>query len=128
VTRTTGFYANYSRAVNSGSGVIFGAITDSLGAGMSRPINRDWSASLQVGYSHSLGLAPLDGVIPVYDATFGGAQVARRLGEKFSVFGSYTAISQSTNQSASQFGAFSGLNNVFSFGITFAPRPLIHGQ
>lgn len=127
-TRTTGLYAGYSRSVNSGSGVIFGAITDSVSGGMNRPINNDWNLGLQIGYSHNVGLAPVSGVIPIYDATFGGAQIGRRLTETLSCFASYTAISQSSNQAASQFDAFNGLNNVFSFGITFAPAPIMRGR
>lgn len=127
-TRTTGFYANYSRAVNSGSGIIFGALTDSVAAGMSQPIGEDWNFGLQLGYSHNVGLAPIDGGIPIYDATFGGVQIGRRLTQSLSCFGSYTAMSQTENQAASQFGAFNGLNNVFSFGITFAPAPLMKGR
>ena len=55
-TRTTGLFANYSRSVNGGSGVIFGALSDTVRLGMNRPINRDWILGLQVSYSHNVGL------------------------------------------------------------------------
>jgi hypothetical protein len=127
-TRTTGLFASYSRSVNAGSGVIFGALTDTATAGMSRPINRDWILGLDVGYSHNVGLAPINGVIPVYDSVFGAAQVSRRLTETLSLYGSYTAISQSENQAAQQAAVFNGLNNIISIGITFAPAPLLGGR
>ena len=127
-TRTTGFYASYSRAVNAGSGVIFGALTDTVSAGMNRPIDRNWSVGLNLGYSHNVGLTPLAGGIPTYDSVYGGAQVSRLLTESLSTYASYTAISQSENQAAQQGAAFSGLNNVFSIGITFAPAPLNRGR
>lgn len=128
-TRTTGFYGGYARSINGGSGIIFGAISDTVSAGMNRPINRDWNLGLQVSYSHNVGLVPIDGATPKYDATFGAAQVSRRLTETLSCYGSYTAISQSAqNQPAGVSAAFNGLNNIFAFGITFAPAPLIRGR
>jgi hypothetical protein len=128
-TRTTGLFASYNRSINGGSGVIFGALSDTVTAGMNRPINRDWILGLDLGYSHNAGLTPVDGVIPTYDTVFGSAQVSRRLTDKLSMYASYTGISQSTkNQPAQQLAVFNGLNNIFSIGITFAPAPLISGR
>lgn len=129
-TRTTGFFASYNRSITAGSGVIFGALTDSVTVGLNHPINRDWVLGLNVGYSHNVGLTPIDGVIPAYNSIFGGAQVSRRLTESLSMYASYTAISQSetNNQPAGQFAVFNGTNNIFSIGITFAPAPLLKGR
>jgi hypothetical protein len=128
-TRTTGFFAGYSRAVNGGSGVIYGALTDSVSAGMNRPIDRNWILGLSAGYSHNRGLAPIEGAYPAYNSIFGGAQVSRRLTESFSLFGSYTGISQSQSSQVTGPGfAFNGLTNIFSVGITFAPAPLLGGR
>jgi hypothetical protein len=128
-TRTTGFYGSYDRSVNGGSGIIFGALTDSVTAGMNRPINRDWTLGLQATYSHSVGLSPVDGLIPSYNSMFGGAQVARRITESLSCYASYTGISQSEKNQPTALGpAFNGTNNIFGFGITFAPAPLLSGR
>jgi hypothetical protein len=126
-TRTTGLFASYDRSVTGGSGVIFGALTDTLTVGVNRPLNRDWILGLDLGYSHNVGLAPVEGVIPSYDTVFGAAQISRRLTETLSTYASYTAISQSTNnQPTQQLAVFNGLNNIFSIGISFAPAPLIN--
>jgi hypothetical protein len=128
-TRTTGFYGSYDRSVNGGSGIIFGALTDSVAAGMDRPINRDWTVGLQATYSRSVGLIPVNGLVPSYNAIFGGAQVSRRITESLSCYGSYTAISQSGKNQPTALGpAFNGTNNIFGFGITFAPAPLLSGR
>jgi hypothetical protein len=127
-TRTTGLFAGYSRAVNGGSGAIYGALTDTVWAGMSRPINHDWILGLNLGYSHNRGLASIEGQYPTYNSVYGGAQVSRRLTESFSLFGSYTAISQSQNHAPGSQFAFNGFNNIFSVGITFAPAPLMGGR
>lgn len=128
-TRTTGFSAGYSRQVNGGSGIIFGALTDSVTASMSRPINRDWITSFQVGYSRSVGLAPINGAFPKYDSLFGAAQVSHRLSETMSLFASYSPLWQSAqNQPYYSTAAFNGTNHIFSVGITFAPAPLLSGR
>ena len=128
-TRTTGLSASYDRSINGGSGVVFGAISDTVTLGMNRPINRDWILGMDVGYSHNVGLTPIAGVVPSYDTVFGAAQVSRRLSDSLSMYASYTAISQSAkNQSAAQAAVFNGLNNIFSIGITFAPAPLMSGR
>jgi hypothetical protein len=126
-TRTTGFYGSYSRGVNAGSGVIFGALSDTADAGLSHPINRDWDLGLQVGYSHNAGLVPVNNAVPSFDSVYGSAQVSRRITETLSAYGSYSGISQSAkNQPIGSETAFNGLNNVFSIGITFAPAPLVN--
>jgi len=128
-TRTTGLFASYARSVNGGSGVIFGALTDTFSGGMNRPINRDWIVGLNLGYSHDVGLAPVNGLYPSFNSVYGGAQVSRRLTDSLSLYGSYTAISQSIkNQPGYETTAYNGLNNIVSIGITFAPAPLTSGR
>ncbi len=128
-TRTTGVFATYDRSVNGGSGVVLGALSDTVTVGMSRPINRDWILGMDVGYSHNLGLTPIAGVVPSYDTVFGAAQVSRRLTETLSMFASYTGISQSAkNQPVGQPNVFTGINHVFSIGITFAPAPILSAR
>ena len=83
--------------------------------------------AFQVNYSHDVGLAPIDNLIPTYNSVTGSAQVSRRLTETLSLFASYSAIAQSAkNQPAGFENAFDGLNHIVSIGITFAPAPLIN--
>ena len=128
-TRTTGFSGSYSRSVNGGSGVLFGSLTDNVAATMNRPINRDWISSFQLGYNHNVGLAPINGVTPRFDSVFGSAQVSHRLTETLSLYASYTPTWQKgKNAPAYGVSTFSGFNNIFAVGITFAPAPLIRGR
>lgn len=128
-TRTTAFYAAYTRAVNAGSGIIFGGRTDGLSAGMNRPIDRNWAMSLQVSYSHTVGLTPLNNAIPRYNSTFGAVQVTHRLTDTLSAYGSYTGMGQSANNPSPLVGAaFNGINHILAVGITFAPAPLLRGR
>ena len=127
-TRTTGFFAGYSRGVNAGSGVIYGSLSDIVTAGANRPLGRDWVLGLNGGYSHNTSLASYSGLLPKFQDEYGAAQLSRRISESLSAFASYTAIHQTTNNVAGVPQVFSGFNNTFSIGITFAPRPLIRGH
>lgn len=126
-TRTTGFYANYVRGINAGSGVLYGALSDTVTVGMNRPINRDWSLGINGGYSRSAELVS-SGLAPTYKSGFGGIQISRRISESLSAYGSYTGIDQSDDNQPGSTNAFNGLNQTISVGITFAPQPLIRGH
>lgn len=126
-TRTTGINAAYTRGVNAGSGVTFGAMTNTVTLGMTRPINRDWQLGIDGDYSRSVGLAKYLGVLPVYDTAFGAAQVSRRLTESLSCYGSLTVTHQSSPNNIG-INAFNGTYQVIGFGVTFAPAPLNSGR
>ena len=132
----------FSRGANGGSGVQPGAISDNLSAIAYRSFGRDWSASANVGYFHTSGLS--DGPAPVnlgiigyntlgnIDGIFGGAQVSRRLGERFSAYAGYNGTSQSYSNSANATSvapyALNGLIQTFSLGVSFFPRSVNLGR
>ena len=132
--RLNGFNASYARAVNGGSGVIFGAITDTVGGGLTHPFSREWLFGVNGSFSRSVGLAPVFGALPKITNEYGGVQLSRRLSENLSVYASYTAINQSVSgysglaQLLGIPAPFNGFNNIGSVGITFAPPPLNRGH
>jgi hypothetical protein len=127
-TRTTGFYADYERGVNAGSGVLYGALSDAVRAGMNRPINRDWVLGISAGFSRSVELVGSQQFSPTFKNVFGGVQISRRISESLSAYGSYTGMDQSIQNGPGISNAFNGINQTFSVGITFAPPPLIRGH
>ncbi|CAN5519532.1 hypothetical protein BH10ACI4_BH10ACI4_01520 [soil metagenome] len=108
----------YTRGVNSGSGLQIGSIADSLSGQVGRGWGRDWSGSLSGSYARTTGLALSGTVTSIY----GGAQLTRRLGQKFSAYMSYTAIQQSAPSSLVGLNAYNGLTHSIGVGVTFAPR------
>jgi hypothetical protein len=127
---------NYSRGVNNGSGVLPGALSDSVVASAGRNFGRDWVVGLSASYTHSAGLAQsLNGTSlvttnTIYDTVYGGAQVTRRISPHFSGYASFTAASQSINNLVEPV-APNILNSnfqTFGFGITFTPRSTNLGQ
>ncbi|HTV07970.1 MAG TPA: hypothetical protein VMD97_02870 [Candidatus Aquilonibacter sp.] len=127
-TRTTGFSAGYTRGVNAGSGVLYGALSDTVTAGMNRPINRDWTLGVDGGFSRSAELVAAQQAAPTFRSVYGGIQISRRITETLSAYASYTGIHQSFENQPGVTNAFNGLNQNFAVGITFAPPPLLRGH
>jgi hypothetical protein len=126
---------NYTRGVNAGSGVLTGALSDSVYASVGHTYGRKYVASLTMGYSHSSGLGQLvtgaTSFIPVhetYDTFFGGVQVRRGFGPHLSGYASYTVQSQSNNLPVGAPNALSGTSQTLGFGVTFTPRSTRLGQ
>jgi hypothetical protein len=126
---------NYSRGVNGGSGVLSGALSDSVYASVGHTYGREYVASLTMGYSHSSGLAQLptgtNSFVPVnriYDTFFGGAQLRRAFGPHLSGYVSYTVQSQSDNLPVGAPYAVDGTSHTFGIGVTFTPRSTRLGQ
>jgi hypothetical protein len=125
----------YSRGVNAGSGVLSGALSDSVYASVGQTYGRKWVASLNTGYSHSSGLTLLTttgtSFVPVnetYDTFFGGVQVRRGFGPHFSGYASYTAQNQSNNFPLGAQNALNGTSQTIGIGVTFTPRSTRLGQ
>jgi hypothetical protein len=119
--RTTTASVSYSRATNAGSGVVFGALTSSIGGTVRQQFSRNWQGALTASYSENKSLATIAGLNQNYKSTFGGGQVSRRLGRSFSGYFSYTAVTQNQTNVVITQRAYSGLSQTFSVGITYAP-------
>jgi hypothetical protein len=120
--RTTSANISFARATNSGSGVLYGALTDTLVGSVRQQFSRNWQGALTASYSKSTALANIAGTDEDYDSTYGGGQVSRRLGRSLSGYLSYTAVSQSgNNRGVVHAGAYNGLSQIFAVGITYSP-------
>jgi len=128
---------SYSRGVSNGSGVLPGALSNSVSGSVGRTFGRDWVVSLTSSYSRSSGLTQFlvdSSLVPTnetYDTIYGGAQVTRRFSPHFSGYASYTAASQSNNNSLIVPVVPNVLNStyqIFGFGVTYTPRSTNLGQ
>lgn len=124
----------YSHGVNAGSGVLLGAVSDSIFASLGHNYGRNWVASLNAGYAHSSGLAEVllsgsaTATNEVYNSVFGGVQLRRRIGNHFSGYVSYSAQNQSGSIPFAGQNALNGTSQTFGVGITFTPRLTRLGQ
>jgi hypothetical protein len=114
--------AGYSRSPNIGSGVLLGALSDNVSFSMQHVFTRDWSGGLTANYGRASGLAALPGENILTNSFYGGVQANRRLGENFSAFASYSAVTQSAGSQAIARNAFDGTAHIVTVGITFSPH------
>jgi len=132
--KLTNAVVSFTRGANAGSGVIPGAISDSVLGSAGRLIGHKWVGSVDAGYVHSQGLAivpvegSLVGISEIYNTTFGGVQVTRGFGVHYSVYSSFTVQHQTSNFAYPGVNAFNGTSETFAVGITFTPRSTRLGQ
>jgi hypothetical protein len=119
--RNTTADISYSRGTNSGSGVLIGALTDTVVGSVRRQFDRNWKGALTASYSQSSELEQIAGYDENFKGTYGGGQLSRRLGRSFSGYFSYTAVTQRGNYTGSTGVALSGLRQVFAVGVTYSP-------
>jgi hypothetical protein len=112
---------SYVRGTSAGSGVVEGALTNSVVFSTTRQLNAVWSAAASASYTRSQSLP--NNFYPPFtiDSEIASAQISRSLGRSFSAYASYTLENQSLDGSAATALTFSGLQQVFGVGITYSP-------
>jgi hypothetical protein len=119
--RRTNASISYARATNSGSGVVYGALTDTVVGSIRQQFSRNWQGALTASYSQSTALGKVAGADQNFRGTYGGGQLSRRLGRAFSAYFSYTAVTQNENFPGATQAAFNGLSQVLAVGVTYSP-------
>lgn len=114
---------NYSRGINSGSGVIAGSTSDSASVTASHQFGRAWNTSGSLSYTRSASLPQLSLYSLNTNALAAAVQVSRSFTRTLSGYGSYALVRQSTSGSV-PVNTFSGLYQVVGFGLTYSPQPI----
>ncbi len=110
----------YVRDTSTGSGVIAGAISDSVFYGVNRTFGRALGVAGTVGYARTKSILvtqPFDS-----EGVSASVQVTRALSPHISAFAAYTLQDQLLQQvPTGSSNAFSGIYQVASFGVTYSP-------
>src|ERR1700728_463531 len=125
----TGFFATYSHGVVGGSGILAGAIGDSLLGTVSRQISRTFNGDLEFGYSRNKGLAVPLANVSVLNGTFdywtAGAHLTHPWGRTLQLFLGYQFQYQNSDEpfcvGAECGGSFT--RNLISIGLGWRARP-----
>lgn len=130
--KNTSSSVGFSRGTTTGSGVVTGAISNSLYAGVQRRFTQRFQGAANVFYVRSRSLA-LISAYPSFDQVVGIVQVNRSISRNFSAYLSYSAEHQLANSlpasSATYSGyAFNGLAQTVGFGITYSPESIHVGH
>jgi hypothetical protein len=119
---------SYFRGVQSGSGLVQGALSDNAHLSYNRPFGRTSHASVSFSYSRNDSIAALTAT-PFSSTTISaGIEASRALSRYFSGYISYAALQQSLQGSITSSNGFSGISSVVSAGITYSPRPIHFGH
>ncbi len=111
----------YMRGTSAGSGVVEGALTNSVMFSSARKLNAYWRAVGSVSYTNSQSIP--GSIYPDFniDSEVASGQLSRSLGRSFSVYGSYTLENQSLSGGVASALTFNGLQQVVGIGITYSP-------
>jgi hypothetical protein len=118
----------YARATNSGSGVQYGSLSDTVIFDIQRQLSRNWQAAINGSYFRSSSLAQIGGFDEETHGVYSGIQLSRKINRTLFGYFSYTAITQSFNGTSTSQAVFNGLNQVFTVGLTYSPGAIHHGQ
>jgi hypothetical protein len=128
--RRNNFGVTYYHGANNGSGVLAGAISDTVSASLQRASSRTFSSGLAGGYSRSEGV--LVGTTTVsnqeYDYWYGSASLSHPVGRTLGLTLSYTVQYQVPHSAACVTGVACGtsiLTNLIAFGVGWHQRPLV---
>ena len=128
--RRNNFGVTYYHGANNGSGVLAGAISDTVSASLQRAASRTFTSGLAGGYSRSEGA--LVGTTTVsnqaYDYWYGSASLSHPVGRTMGLTLSYTVQYQVPHSAACVAGAAcvtSTLTNLIAFGVGWHQRPLV---
>jgi hypothetical protein len=125
----TGFTAAYSHGVVGGSGVLAGAIGDSVLGTISRQISRTFSGAIDFGYSRNKGLAVPIANFPTQNGTFdywtAGANLTHPWGRTAQLFLGYQFQYQNSNSTFCTGTGCGGsyTRNLITIGLGWRARP-----
>jgi hypothetical protein len=118
--RRFGLHTAVIRNLTGGSGVLFGAYTNSVQGGLSYGLLRNWDSNLTFGYSRNTAInSPLR-----YDTQFIGASATRHVGRNRDIFFSYNLQNQTSSGCAQSTCAVNGVRHVFGVGLSWGHQPV----
>jgi hypothetical protein len=92
--RRGGVSFNIVRGLNSGSGVFLGATSDTASGSAHYQFSRNWTGSINGGYTLNYSLAPAGVASTQFNNWFAGANLGRSLGQHVAINFNYGALRQ----------------------------------
>ena len=125
----TGFFATYSHGVTGGSGVLAGAIGDTVLGTVSRQITRTFTGDVELAYARNSGLAVAIPNFPILNGTFdywtAGAHLTHPIGRTLQFIFGYQLQYQNSNATfctgPNCGGSFT--RNLINVGLAWRGRP-----
>ncbi|MGB8540710.1 MAG: hypothetical protein WCD49_03635 [Candidatus Acidiferrales bacterium] len=125
----TGFFATYSHGVTGGSGILAGAIGDTVLGTVTRQITRTLRGDAELGYARNSGLEVAIANLPILNGTFdywsAGAHLTHPIGRTFQLIFGYDFQYQNSNSPFCEGTNCGGsyTRNLISVGLAWRGRP-----
>jgi hypothetical protein len=114
-----------TRSTTGGAGLTLGSRTDLALLTLSRTVLRNWTASIQGGYSRTVDLTLKAGT---FNARTYGGQLHRHVSQTTSAYISYSGQHQTNNTAIVAPFLLEGWRHTFGVGIEWHPRALVTRQ
>jgi hypothetical protein len=119
----------YSRHTTDGGGVLSGSTSDIVTVGLSSPLSRHWTISLNPGYSHNRTLPQTSAgnIVRTFDSVHLGTSLSRSLGPFMSMFFTYNYQTQRSDAipCVTTNCGTTLLRHVIGFGFDWHPRQIV---
>jgi hypothetical protein len=122
-----GLSLSYNRHTTAGSGIQLGSTTDDARATLSRQLTRQWTGTLDGGYSRHTALLPpvTNSLGGSYQTGFGGGGLSRRLGRFFSLQMHYQYTYELFNHTNPQIASGQNFNrHIGDITLSWRPAPI----
>lgn len=118
----------FKRSTNGGSGITFGATSNTVAGDVSRRITRSTQATALGSYMSSTGLLLITNKQVNTQSAVGSLQVNRAFTRTLSAFVSYSVQHQAVQGLYSGVTPLIGLQQSLGFGVTYSPSPIHLGR
>ncbi|MBZ5699372.1 MAG: hypothetical protein LAN18_12600 [Acidobacteriia bacterium] len=92
--RRSGFSLGFARGLTNGSGVLFGALSNTFRGSLHHQFTRFWSGSVNGGYAFNRNLVPVGTATASFNTWFIGANLVRQLGRHAWISFNYGLLKQ----------------------------------
>jgi hypothetical protein len=116
--RRSGLSLDFVRGLSGGSGVLFGAKSNTFSGGVHHQFSRFWSGSANGGYAFNTSLAPVGSATTTFHTWFMGANVGHQMGRHAQVGFNYSLLKQDNPAVCPIVGGCGTLASQQSFGMT----------
>ena len=124
--RRSGVSVGFVRGLSGGSGVLFGAKSNTFSGTVHHQFSRFWSGSANGGYAFNSGLAPAGAPSFNFNTSYMGANVSHQMGRHMELGLNYSLVKQSNHPVCPVVGGCgtASLQELFGMTVNWHLRPI----
>jgi hypothetical protein len=119
---------NFIRSTNSGSGITFGAQSNTVTGSAGRRFTRSLEGNIEAHYAKSSGLQLNTGTPLTTESVIVSAQANRAVSRTLSIYASYSVQHQIYSGTYQGIRPLDGISQILGFGLTYSPTQIHVGR